>query len=229
MAARAQLELGIDVQPARDVDRREQHVAELGGDARVGLGLRLRDRRRQLLAQLAQLVVEVRERAGEVRVLEADRLRTQLHLARVEQRRQPFRHVVEDPLAPLVLALDLPPTARARAPAVRASASPKTCGWRETSLAWIAARGRLEVACAALREQQREEVRLEEQVADLVEQLRVVAGERGVRDLVGLLDGVRHDRARGLLAVPGALAPEPLGQLLELDERVRERHRDEPR
>ena len=89
-----------------------------------------------------------------------------------------------------------------------------------------AARGLLEVARAALREQQREEVRLEEQVADLVEQLRVVAGERRVGDLVRLLDGVRHDRARRLLAVPRALAAQPLGQLLELDERVRERHRD---
>ena len=74
-------------------------------------------------------------------------------------------------------------------------------------------------------EEQREEVRLEEQVAELVEQLRVVAGERRVRDLVRLLDRVRDDRARGLLAVPRALAAQALGQLLELDERVGERHR----
>ena len=66
-------------------------------------------RRRQLGAQLAQLVVEVGERAGEVGVLEADRLRAQLRLARVEQRGQRLGHVVEDPLAALVLALDLLP------------------------------------------------------------------------------------------------------------------------
>ena len=84
---------------------------------------------------------------------------------------------------------------------------------------------RLEVAGAALREEQREEVRLEEQVAELVEQLRVVAGERRVGDLVGLLDRVRHDRPLGLLAIPRAVAAQALGQLLELDQRVGERHR----
>ncbi len=81
-----------------------------------------------------------------------------------------------------------------------------------------------EVPTRVLLEQEREEHALEEEVADLVEQLRVVAGERSVGDLVRLLDRVRHDRARGLLAVPRALAAKALGQLLELDERVRERH-----
>ena len=60
-----------------------------------------------------------------------------------------------------------------------------------------------------------EEVRLKEQVADLVEQLRVVTRERGVGDLVGLLDGVRDDRLRGLLAIPRALAAKPFGQFLQ--------------
>ena len=78
----------------------------------------------------------------------------------------------------------------------------------------------LEVALALLVEQQRQEVALEEQVAELVEQLLVVAGERGVRDLVRLLDGVRDDRARGLLPVPGALAAESLGQVLEVEKSV---------
>ena len=82
----------------------------------------------------------------------------------------------------------------------------------------------LEVPRSALLEQQREEVDLEEEVAELVEQLLVVTGERRVRDLVGLLDGVRHDRARGLLPVPRALATQPLCQLLEVDERLGEGH-----
>ena len=63
---------------------------------------------------------------------------------------------------------------------------------------------------------------LEQQVAELVEQLLVAPGQRGVRDLVGLLGGVRDDRRRGLLAVPRAVAPEALGQRLQLDQRVRE-------
>ena len=58
---------------------------------------------------------------------------------------------------------------------------------------------------AALLEQQRQEVDLEEDVAELVEQLGVVAGVRRGGELVGLLDRVRDDRALVLLAVPRAL------------------------
>ena len=72
-----------------------------------------------------------------------------------------------------------------------------------------------EVAGAALLEQQRQEVDLEEHVAELVEQLRVVAGVGGVGELVGLLDGVRDDRALVLLAVPRALDAQAARQLVE--------------
>ena len=81
---------------------------------------------------------------------------------------------------------------------------------------------RLEVAVPLLLEQQGEEIRLEEQVAELVEQLRRIAGVRGVGDLVRLLDRVRHDRPRRLLPVPGAVAAEPPRQLLQVDERLGE-------
>ena len=63
-----------------------------------------------------------------------------------------------------------------------------------------------QVAGAALLEQQRQEVDLEQDVAELVEQLGVVAAVGGVGQLVGLLDRVRDDRALVLLAVPRALA-----------------------
>ena len=63
----------------------------------------------------------------------------------------------------------------------------------------------VEVPVSLLLEQQRQEVHLEEQVAELVVELRRVVRERGVGDLVGLFDGVRDDRASGLLAIPGAL------------------------
>ena len=85
------------------------------------------------------------------------------------------------------------------------------------------ARGLLEVSAALLLEEQREEVDLEEKVAELVEELLGPVAERGVRDLVRLFDRVRHDRADGLLPVPGAVASKALGQLLQLEERVRER------
>ena len=72
-----------------------------------------------------------------------------------------------------------------------------------------------ERAAAALLEQQREEVDLEEHVAELVEQLGVVARVRGGRQLIGLLDRVRHDRALVLLAIPRALHAQPAGERVE--------------
>src|SRR5206468_1068572 len=83
-----------------------------------------------------------------------------------------------------------------------------------------AARNVLQVAFAPLGQEKREEVDLEEEVAQLVAQLLVVAALGGVRDLVGLLDRVRDDRPRSLLAVPRTIAPQPLGQLLELEQRL---------
>ncbi len=77
-----------------------------------------------------------------------------------------------------------------------------------------------EASRAALLEQQGQEVDLEQHVAELVDELGVVAAVRGVGQLVGLLDRVRDDRALVLLAVPGALAAQPAGDLVEAAERV---------
>ena len=84
---RAQLELGIDVQPPRDVDRREQHVAELRRDARVGLGLGRGSPRGSSARSSRSSSSRSASAPREVRVVEADRRRAPLHLARVEQRR----------------------------------------------------------------------------------------------------------------------------------------------
>ena len=120
---------------------------------------------------------------------------------------------MEDPFAALLLALDpLPVGADTlggsrlhRAEDVRMPAH---------ELVVHQAGDSFEIPMAFLLEQQREEEDLEEQVAELVEELLVVARERGVGDLVRLLDRVRHDRPRGLLAVPRAVSPKPLGQAL---------------
>ena len=120
------------------------------------------------LLQLAELVLQVGEGAGRVGVLELDRSRAALQLAGVEQRRERLGNVVEDPFPPLVGALDLLP--------VRAHAS----GRSRLDLAEhvrvpphelvVDPAGRLlEVAVPLLLEQEREEVDLEEQVAELVE------------------------------------------------------------
>jgi len=74
---------------------------------------------------------------------------------------------------------------------------------------------RSEVASASLLEQEREEVDLEEDVAELVEEPAVVAALGGVGQLIGLLDSVGNDRALVLLAVPGAFAPQAAGDLVE--------------
>ncbi len=66
-------------------------------------------------------------------------------------------------------------------------------------------RHRGQIARAALLEQQRQEVDLEEHIAELVEQLGVVATVGRVGQLIGLLDRVRDDRALVLLGVPRAL------------------------
>ena len=72
-----------------------------------------------------------------------------------------------------------------------------------------------EVPGAALLEQQRQEVDLKEHIAQLVEHLGVVALVGGVGQLVGLLERVGDDRALVLLAVPGALTPQPAGDLVK--------------
>ena len=79
---------------------------------------------------------------------------------------------------------------------------------------------RREVTLAALLQQQREEVDLEQDVAELVDQLRVVARVSRVGELVGLLDGVRHDAALVLLAIPRALAPQPPRHLVQRQQRL---------
>ena len=70
-------------------------------------------------------------------------------------------------------------------------------------------------AGAALLEQQREEVDLEQDVAELVEQLGVVAGVRRGGQLVGLLHRVRDDGPLVLLGVPRALDPQAAGQRIQ--------------
>ena len=77
-----------------------------------------------------------------------------------------------------------------------------------------------QAAGAALLEQQREEVDLEQHVAQLVEELRVVTGRGRVGELVRLLDRVGDDRALVLLAVPRALAAQAAGDLVEPQERL---------
>ena len=191
----------------------------------LDLGRRLATRRRERVVQLPHLVLEVRHRAREIRVLEPDHARPPLQLARVQQRRERLRHLVEDTLAALLRGLDPLPILAHTTGGLRLDLA-EDVRVPPDELLVHRPRHLRQIALAALLEQQREKVDLEEQVAELVEQLRVVSRERRVRDLVGLLDGMRHDRQRRLLTVPGAVSPQALGQPLQIEQRVRERHLD---
>ena len=133
----------------------------------------------------------------------------------MQQRREVLGHLAEDPLlAPGLGALDLVPVAQHLAGRLGLDLAEDVRMAADELLAHVLGDLR-HVAGAALLEQQREEVDLEEHVAELVAQLGVVAGVGGVGQLVGLLDRVGHDRALVLLAVPRALAPQAAGQLVE--------------
>ena len=83
-------------------------------------------------------------------------------------------------------------------------------------------RDRPQIPFALLLQKQGQEHHLEEQVAELVGELLGVGAQRGVGDLVGLLDRVRDDRDGRLLPVPGTVASQAAGQLVEVEQRLRE-------
>src|SRR5439155_7159316 len=173
---------------------------------------------RQRLLQLAELFLEVAESPGRVRVIEAGRSGPALDLPRVDKRREIAGHVMEDPFASLLLALEAVPVLAHAAgrPGLDLAEDMRMAG---DQLRVDPASDALEVTLPAFGQEQREEIDLEEEVAELVEQLGVVALLGRVGHLVSLLDRVRHDRAGRLLAIPGAIPPQPLGELLELEQR----------
>ena len=94
-------------------------------------------------------------------------------------------------------------------------------GWRRISFSGHVLGDLGQIAGAALLQQEREEVDLEQHVAELVEHLGVVAALGGVGELVGLLDGVGDDRALVLLTVPRALPAQPPGDRVKLGQGLR--------
>ena len=87
----------------------------------------------------------------------------------------------------------------------------------------VQAKGDLrQTSVASLLEQQREEKGLKQEIAELVEELLVLTGDRGVGNLVGLLDRVRDDRSSRLSTVPRALLTKPHREVLKVEERAGE-------
>src|SRR3954463_9467536 len=180
IARRAQRELRGDAQLARDVDGGEQdvadlveeRVADLGGRGRAGLGVLAGGD--DGLGQLGELGLGARERALDAGEVEPARRGPALHLARLEERGEVLGDVAEDAaLAAGLGALDLVPVAQDLAGRLgRRVAEDVRVAADELRAAVLGDDGH--VAGAALLEQQRQEVHLEEDVAELVEELRVI-------------------------------------------------------
>src|SRR4051812_5569131 len=141
--------------------------------------------------------------------------RAPLDLARIQRRRQVLRQVAED--RAVLAALDRIPIAHDALGAVDLDVA-EDVRVAADQLVDHPIRDRGQAARAALLEQQRQEVDLKENVAELVDQLVVVALDGGVGQLVRLLNRVRHDRALVLLAVPWAFHPQPAGYLIQTGE-----------
>src|SRR5436190_2111449 len=186
----AEGELGIDPQHPGAVDEREELIADSSERCLIRLGI-------------------ARRRPA------ARRRGAALELARVQRRGQVVGHVAENPrFAPLLAGLDAVPVAQdgARGRGLGVAEHVRVAA-DELLAAVLGHRG--QGAGAALLEQQREEVDLEQHVAELVEELAVVTAVDGVGELVGLLHGVGDDRTLVLLAVPRAVVPQAAGQLVE--------------
>ena len=210
LGGRPQGELGVDAELAGDVDRGEQDVADLV-EAGLAVGAPARARSSSSRTAWAGRVDAREVEAGRARPAAGPCARTRgPGGSRAGRRRGASR--------PSCRALDLVPVAADLA-GVRGLGVAEHVRVAADQLLGAVVGDRGQGSGAALLEQQGEEVDLEEDVAELVEQLRVVARVGRVGELVGLLDGVRDDRALVLLAVPRALAAQAPGQLVEAEQR----------
>src|SRR4029077_1792909 len=118
--------------------------------------------------QLDELVLEIGERAVEIRVLEPDRRRTPLHLPGVQQCGQGVRDVVEHAFPPLLLALDLVPLPAHGAGSGKGLLSEDV--WVPPDELHMDVPSDLrKIPLALLRKEQGQHVDLEEEIAELVE------------------------------------------------------------
>ena len=181
----------------RDVDAGEEQVAELGGAALRGSTAELR---LQLGAARPRGRRARRRRPG-TRTRPPPRAAAPCARAAA---RAALRDVVEHALAPLLLALDAVPALPCTAPRCdRSTSLRRRAGAAGRASSWIVARDLREISLACSR-------------AGASAGSRPGRGgrrarrgasasspaKRGVRDLVRLLDRVRHDRPRGLLRGP---------------------------
>lgn len=228
----AEGDLGIDLLGARELDRGEEKLTDAFVEPlRAVFGKLVRLAFRALLGDrvldVADLANQRRERLPAVHAIGAAGRAAQ-HLSRIAQRGQVLGQVGEHLCAALLRALDRVPVLAHLRRSARLGRKLRQAGrfvpedmrMAPDQLLDRAARDGAEVALAALLEQEREEVDLEQDVAQLVLEFRGIARMSGIGELVRLLDGVRDDAALVLLTIPWAVSPEPPGDGVELEQRV---------
>ena len=188
-------------------------VTELVGDP---LGVTRADR----LAQLAELLVDLGQRAVDVGPVEADLGRLAHQLLGVGERRQRPGDPVEDRRPALLVALDVLPVGDDR-PGIVGLDVAEHVRVPADELVVDARRHVGDGEATLLLGDRGVELDLVQQVAELLDQRlvrRLVVGiERldGVDQLERLLDEVRHERGVRLLTVPRALLAQRAGELVE--------------
>ena len=221
---RAQRRLRIHLQVPRQIHRREQQIAQLLLDcAYLFCCAAAQPSRLQPVSalQLRNLFLQFLEEPLRIRPVEAHLRRLRTQLARLHHRRHGARNRHPAPNArrslsspaaaasfsPRLICSQLRSTASASVASASFVRPPgKTCGCRRTSFAFRFAATSRNVEVARLRRHLRVEQNLQQQVAQLVLQLRPRPPLDGVEDLVGLLQRVALDRVEGLLAVPRTAA-----------------------
>jgi len=129
--------------------------------------------------------VHLGERARGVEPVEAGSRGSTLHLACIQQGGKCLGDVMEDALAILLHSLQLLPSLLHGARRIELTGRLEHVGVPEHELLMDRVRDRLETPRASLLEQEREEHGLEQEVTQLAEELRVVAGKRCVLVITG--------------------------------------------
>ena len=198
--------LGVEVQFAGEIDHGEKQITEFildGGDGRKKIGGRGGERG----AQLGDFLVELGKDRLDIRPVEADAGGLLLRLLRVQERGQTARQAVERARRRVAFfrALDFLPALK-HGGAVGAVVGGKNVRMPAHELGRDFARDIVESEAPLFGGELRVKDRLEQQVAEFLAEVGVVAVVDRGDDLVRLLQQRRAQRSVGLLAIPRAAA-----------------------
>jgi hypothetical protein len=186
---------GIRLHEAREIDHREEEIADLLGDARGIAGL-------ERVRGLVDFLTDFRQHPGDVGPVEAHRRRFLLDAIGAKERRQARGTLPEDRRVPRLALL-------ARLPLTEHSLGVEVLPFAEhvrvpgDHLGDVGPRDRRRRWTVLALQPHGQEGHQEEEVSDLLGRGPRVVRRDGVGDLVGFLDHVGGKGAGGLLLVPG--------------------------